>query len=301
MKNGIRWSIVVLLLNCAAGGRAMQIVDVKSELDSLVRSELAFARTAADSGVRGAFLKFLDDSAVVFRPEPVNGKIFYSETPASKARLSWYPVAADISLTADLGYTTGPYEFQSEKASEPVQHGNYVSLWAKEPDGSWKVVLDTGISNPPPPVRPAPWRADSDYKPLSYKTEETRDRAAERKSLMDVDRDFSADSQARRIAAAYADCLAEVARLLRPRTLPLEGTKEIASWLSLRKEAWTWQPMEAAVARGADLGYTYGKMAIRTRAAAAASIQYSYYTRIWKRNRNGAWKLVLDVANAPAQ
>ena len=34
----------------------------------------------------------------------------------------------------------------------PVNHGKYCSVWKKQPDGSWKWVVDIGNSSPGPPA-----------------------------------------------------------------------------------------------------------------------------------------------------
>jgi len=67
-------------------------------------------------------------------------------------RLTWTPVGADISASGDLGYTYGTYEFSSKDASgkPTVSHGKYTSIWKRQKDGSWKVVLDMGNASPEP-------------------------------------------------------------------------------------------------------------------------------------------------------
>ena len=61
-------------------------------------------------------------------------------------QLTWAPVGADIADSGDLGYTYGTFEFRSkDKEGKPsAEHGKYTSIWKKQKDGSWKVVLDMG-------------------------------------------------------------------------------------------------------------------------------------------------------------
>jgi ketosteroid isomerase-like protein len=51
--------------------------------------------------------------------------------------LTWTPVGADISVSGDLGYTYGNYEFSSiEKDGKPlVEYGKYSTIWKKQRDG----------------------------------------------------------------------------------------------------------------------------------------------------------------------
>jgi ketosteroid isomerase-like protein len=67
-------------------------------------------------------------------------------------RLTWSPVHVDVSESGDLGYTFGNYEFRSVgKDGKPaIEHGKYTTIWKKQKDGHWKVVLDMGNSSPEP-------------------------------------------------------------------------------------------------------------------------------------------------------
>ena len=64
--------------------------------------------------------------------------------------LTWTPVYADMATSGDLGYTFGTYEFRSkDKDGKPtVTYGKYASVWKKQKDGTWKVVMDMGNASP---------------------------------------------------------------------------------------------------------------------------------------------------------
>jgi ketosteroid isomerase-like protein len=84
----------------------------------------------------------------------IQGKVNIAKTMGflddKNNQLTWTPVGADISASGDLGYTYGTYEFRSrDKDGKPVvDHGKYTSIWKKQKDGSWKVVLDMGNGSP---------------------------------------------------------------------------------------------------------------------------------------------------------
>ncbi|MEI7727400.1 MAG: hypothetical protein WCK09_19985, partial [Bacteroidota bacterium] len=63
--------------------------------------------------------------------------------------LKWVPVKAEISQSNDLGYTFGNWELYL-KSKDTTMYGNYVSIWEKQEDGSWKYVLDAGSNTPKP-------------------------------------------------------------------------------------------------------------------------------------------------------
>ena len=60
--------------------------------------------------------------------------------------LRWSPLRADIAASGDLGWTTGSWVFRAtDPEGEPVEtRGRYVSIWRRQQDGSWKVVMDLG-------------------------------------------------------------------------------------------------------------------------------------------------------------
>src|SRR5260221_7027640 len=102
------------------------IVLGQSDLQKLVDTENAFARTAAEKGTRTAFLSFLADDSIVFNPQRSNGKEVWTARKESPALLSWYPIFADISGNGLIGYTTGPWEYRPKgKEDTPAAFGHY--------------------------------------------------------------------------------------------------------------------------------------------------------------------------------
>jgi ketosteroid isomerase-like protein len=56
----------------------------------------------------------------------------------------------DVASSGDLAYSYGVYEFRSKgKDGKPtVENGKYTTVWKKQSDGRWKVVLDMGNASP---------------------------------------------------------------------------------------------------------------------------------------------------------
>src|SRR5947209_5025845 len=168
----------------------------------IVEAERAFARAAAVKGTRDAFLEFLADDGVIFQPGPVNGKQFWQARTPRKGLLSWEPIFADVSLTGDLGYTTGPYEFRPNGADDkPIAFGQYFTIWKKQTDGSWKVALDRGTSNPQPSGPIAPLQFPKDVRPVSKKV--NVDAATGRELLLKIEAEFSNASSSQGIEKAF--------------------------------------------------------------------------------------------------
>jgi ketosteroid isomerase-like protein len=290
-------SLLLILVVLAAGGFAQKKeVDVQSELRSLVETERAFARTATTRGIRDSFLAYLADDGILFRPKPVNGKQWMRARPARPGLLTWQPIYADVASAGDLGYTTGPWEFR-EKGPEdkPVAFGNFVTLWKKQMDGTWKFVVDLGISNPQPAGASAPWQPPANNLKSKGKSAHKANVESERASLLSTDREFSKASVAQGMVNAFLSYMADDVRLYRNDSFPFVGKEAARAALAERQGVLNWEPTKAEVSQSGDLAYTYGTYDFKGSGSDDHAAENGNYLRIWKRQANGKWKVVLDL------
>lgn len=235
--------------------------DRDKALASLVEAEISFASASVEKGIRTAFLEYLADDAIVFLPEPVNGKEGYGNRPESSAKLSWYPVYADISSSLDWGYTTGPYEVRANPTDEqPTGAGFYLSVWKKQPDGQWKVAIDQGNSYPVDQIKPEA------YKPTSGVEAST----ATEQSLLQKD--------VLRVQPYHDETLIYRAGQypVRYKELSIEPAGNIL-----------YTTLGHDISTAADMAYTYGRY---TRGETEDG-ETGYYLKVWKAI-DGDWKLV---------
>jgi ketosteroid isomerase-like protein len=129
----------------------------KATADTLKQLEGEFMKAAAEKGSAGYMSYYADDAVEVPNGAAViTGKVNIAKGMGflddKSNQLIWTPVGADISASADLGYTYGNYEFHSkDKDGKPaIEYGKYTSIWKKQADGSWKGVLDMGNASPAP-------------------------------------------------------------------------------------------------------------------------------------------------------
>ena len=134
----------LLVAACLALPLAGAPSELRGDLKALVEAEREFSKTSEKKGIREAFLAFLATDALLFRPNAVNGRQYVTDQPEDLGQLTWTPIFAEVSAAGDLGYTTGPYEYRP-LGSDAVGHGHYVSVWRKQPNGKWRVVIDLGI------------------------------------------------------------------------------------------------------------------------------------------------------------
>jgi ketosteroid isomerase-like protein len=110
--------------------------------DVLERGGAAFADWFAEDGVA------LGNAAA-----PLIGKVAIAKSAnwdPKVYQLTWTPTDALMGPSGDMGYTWGHFEGHSKDANgNPVTTtGRYMTIWRKEANGQWKVVLDAGANEP---------------------------------------------------------------------------------------------------------------------------------------------------------
>jgi ketosteroid isomerase-like protein len=263
-------------------------------LDELIASERAFAQRSLDAGMRQAFLDFLADDSVLFFPVAVPGRQFMESRPEPAGQLEWAPSFADISAAGDLGYTTGPYKFSTRgpdgELGPPFGHGHFTSVWKRQDDGTWKVVLDIGIDHS---RNPGPFPQDVTTSDPTAAAAREGDEAAEREALMELDRSMS---DPKNFATALLENADDTLRLHQFNFVPFVGKTAAAEALSESDVRVVWRPAASRVARSLDLGYTYGIGELITEGLPPGAPTKLSYARIWKRRADGPWKVVMEVA-----
>jgi ketosteroid isomerase-like protein len=241
----------------------------------IVAAERAFAAEGFETGVKASFMKHAAPDAIMFAPGPVNVQEFFAAQPdapqdASRPHLVWWPVWAGIAKSGDLGFTTGPYGLDDTRV------GYYFTVWKKQPDGSWKWVIDAGVDADP--AGAAPQGSDAAYLP-------TAERGAESA--------FDAVAEVERIEvtmpmAALTDHLAPEARVHTEGVPPGTGPDSWAAALAVRPVGMTLAPQGARASGAGDLVWTWGE----ARCGAASSF-CGYIVRVWQKQGRD-WRIVFD-------
>lgn len=125
-------------------------------VEEMLEADRAFAAMAAEEGVAAAFVAYAAEGVRMF-PDggpPYQGRDAlmeqFSNWPEG-ARLSWTPIEAVAAGSGDFGFTWGRYVYSAAgENGQVVEHGKYLSVWRKKPDGAWKFIADIGNSNPAP-------------------------------------------------------------------------------------------------------------------------------------------------------
>jgi ketosteroid isomerase-like protein len=210
---------------------------------SLAQSELAFAHTASEKGIKDAFLAYLAEDSVLFRPRAVPGKQWMSGRPATKGVLIWEPSYAEVSGAGDLGFTTGPYSYKASPEDTSVSYGQFFTIWKKQSDGIWNVFLDAGVAyEKEKPATPLVTKAGKS----AVVSNEVRE--SEHKNVLDAESRFSAGMYSENAIRLFqkdfgGDC--------------------------------TFKPDASGISQSADLAYVYGTFGCDTNSG--------IYVRMWRK------------------
>jgi ketosteroid isomerase-like protein len=158
--------MIAVVAPCAAFGQLPEPVarpDVPNPLtDTTVKpgKVLLFeleARFAKDVAARGgaAFADWFagDGVALGNAAAPLIGNVAIAKSATWSPKdyqLTWTPTDAMMGPSGDMGYTWGHFEGHSKDANgnAVTTTGRYITMWRREPDGKWKVVLDAGSNEP---------------------------------------------------------------------------------------------------------------------------------------------------------
>jgi ketosteroid isomerase-like protein len=135
-----------------AAGWTIGIIDIASERRELLEVDAAFSRATTERGLEG-FLSFFSEDAAILSSDArtITGKpdirSHYSKafsTPGFK--IAWTPAEAHLHGVGELGYTYGTFQIttRDESGCPSSRTGQYCTIWRKQPDGAWKIILDIG-------------------------------------------------------------------------------------------------------------------------------------------------------------
>jgi ketosteroid isomerase-like protein len=119
--------------------------------------EDAFCAMAQTQGLLAAFQHFAapDVAFIDTDPRKWHGPAAVLERIGPDqpgVKLTWSASFTDVSDDGTLGYNYGRYEVRHTGADgkESVHTGWFLTIWKRQPDGSWRYVMDNGSPDPKP-------------------------------------------------------------------------------------------------------------------------------------------------------
>jgi ketosteroid isomerase-like protein len=285
---------LLLLILLPAMSVMAQEPDSSSALFNMREAERNFARASAMIGRNAAFAENFADESVIYTEKWItNGKQFSKDRKASPVVLKWEPEFMDISDSRDFGISTGPWEAQEYRPNTaPVATGYFLTVWKKQSDGVWKVILDGGSTTP---VLKGS-RHNFSFPAGADKTlpePPMINVALSCKELVDRENQILSDWKKSSLSFTYASFLAPDARMQLNGHVPSTNSDTINLWIAHLDKKLTWKSVGSGAATSGDLGFTYGLLEI----TGNPEVTKGHYVRIWRKHSGTDWKIVLEMMN----
>lgn len=279
-------------LACATASFAQE-PDSASALFSLRDAERSFAKASVMYGRKAAFAEFLAERSVIYTDKWITtGKQLWQGRAASPVILKWEPEFQDISSGGDFGISTGPWEAQEYRPNTPVlSTGYFLSVWEKQKDSSWKVILDAGTNTPKPPegtLHKFSFPEGSDriknhsVKNTQQSVKNTHSTVAEAEDALLSSWKNNHNPQ------AYESFLRNDARIMLQGQLPSKDKSLLTSWLEKSGNSFEWKQSGNSESSFGDMGFTYGYVLLDGKVKGS-------YVRIWKFEKGSDWKILVDL------
>lgn len=276
----LRIFCLVGLLGLTAEGA--EKLDLEKEVGSLIEAEKAYAKLGAEKGFRAASLANFADEAVIFAPNLIKGKKFWTESKEEPV-IDWGPGFASIARSGDLGFTTGPAVYlESRNDPKPVGYGHFVSIWQKNPEGIWKVMLDVGVNHTEPSE---PLGEAKSWVPKS--TSVTEDAT---QSNANIEAAFMKELLQDEGAAILAHATDEI-RIYRRGAVPVVGKAAAEQMLATEHWKTIRKRRGGGMSQATDFAYSYGDYGSNHDGVAERGM----YFCIWQIISVNDWKLVVDL------
>jgi ketosteroid isomerase-like protein len=246
-------------------------------VDQVIAAERAFAADTRERGIKPGFLATVAPGGIVLAPGPVNARDRFARLPDGPPRrpgLFWWPDFAGVSLSGDLGFTTGG-------ANIPVR---YFTVWQRQADGTWRWIYDGG----PDLAALLPGDEHGEVVRLAPATAAAGSAEAALAELAPIESLLAARA-AEDFRAALVPYLAAEALVGGSRVATWAGRDQAAE-LARRPTRLSLRAIGGTASRAGDLAFTYGEARWRENEAA----HWGHYARVWRKGAEG-WRLVADL------
>ncbi|MGZ5135982.1 MAG: YybH family protein [Flavitalea sp.] len=151
MKFQIIFLLTFLIIGCKETS-----VDRKAEGEKLMQLSREWSTSAASNNLDKTLSYWADDAVVMSPGQPaIKGKKAIREMMESTAkipgfRISWEPLSVEVSQGGDMAYMIEKNQVTvNDSLGHPITEFNKaVTVWKKQPDGSWKNVVDIWNASP---------------------------------------------------------------------------------------------------------------------------------------------------------
>jgi ketosteroid isomerase-like protein len=287
MNTGFRNAFLAALLLASGGAPAS---GAANSADDALAEDGAFAAMSADRGQRAAFEEFLASDAIIFRPGAVVAHDWFATHEQGGGRLEWTPSAGAADCSGAWAVTTGPWTYSSPEGDASAS-GHYLSIWRREPDGHWRVVLDNGVDHDPgsEPLQSLQSVLASLW-PASPRSSCRIDGTAAR--LKEAEQNLNDAVASDGLARALAGAAAAGALAYRDDTVPGPIAASAATDGAYGRGSQA-RTQFVSVEPDSDFGFSYGVVEARSASPSQPAVRASY-VRVWCLDGR-KWRVAIDM------
>jgi ketosteroid isomerase-like protein len=278
--------------------------------DALLRADLGRADSVAHSGYAAGLaanfapnIVYLRGGLPIVRGRAAAAAIAAAESLSAGTAVRWQPVRAETSVDGRSGYSYGFTIFSAPAAgaaAPTIRVDRYISFWRRDEAG-WHISAYAETYGAPPSALSLPREAMT---AIVADSPMARARGA-LEQVRAADTAFSALAQRVSTGRAFGQFAAENAQIFSTPGEFITGPSAISASFgpSGSSGALVWHPVAGEVSQSGDLGFTVGNAVFTGRREDGGQVvRYSKYLTVWKRQRDGSWRYVVDGGSArPAQ
>jgi ketosteroid isomerase-like protein len=138
----MRAAAIGALLLGASGCSLFQVeLPPAQPADDLLAADRQFARRA-QLGAPEAIREFFEAQGIWLEaagPAVIGRERIAAEAAQRRSALTWEPQFAEVAPSGEWGWTWGQWQLLDPGGKRIAAQGRYMSLWKKQPDGTWQV------------------------------------------------------------------------------------------------------------------------------------------------------------------
>ena len=289
----------LLALALIAAPAAAQVPDTAATKASVIAADRALA-LAVSRGGPDAFLRALTPGGVVLIPGQqilkgaIGARAAFTSRYRDPASYTWWPTHAVASTDGKLACTFGYSRFVNALDSVRIEHpGTYITCFARDPQGTWKVAGTQRHDTQPKPAAFADssWLPGGPHSSTFASGKNPLGAAITADSLFAVMGELPAGP-----GPAFAKYVAEDGQFASGEEFargPAGMTAGFAGYSPDR--VLLWRPMRDVGAGSGGLAFTVGHATSGPRAGKSGPTSGSKYFSVWRQEPNGEWKWIWDL------
>jgi len=269
-------------------------------LDSLFQIDQSRGDSVLARGPVKGMLALLAEDVVYLRAgvPAVYGRegarvLFAAGSASAAVNLAWQPIGGAVSDDLQSACTYGLVARLSD-AKTPVRFERYIAYWRRAGSEPWQIAAYSEIGSPP--AGEVKLAADQLTPPVRRLTPAIETATAQVRA---ADSSFSDLAYRMGTGFAFSNTAADNGVVFGAPQIVV-GPDAIRSFYAAQgtSTSLNWHPVYTVVAGSRDLGFTIGEYIATGRGPSGAAVQrFGKYLTVWKRQRDGTWKFLVDGGN----